>query len=198
MTAAGSASKVDHKSASESDATTQGLQLSLSTAKEEILLLQDQLDVMKSERDIAGQEFGTLKEEHEQIRSKFMKLRDALFQEREKAEKAEDRAEKAETSAGKGIYNQGTTRVLHLQNNPLSFAIREKYENEIKELKSELSEMTSGHQGLVPMAISKSSDPALDAEKFSKRLKDQFRNHIALFREGVHIITGKRPQQEWK
>ena len=198
MTAAGSASKVDHKSASESDATTQGLQLSLSTAKEEILLLQDQLDVMKSERDIAGQEFGTLKEEHEQIRSKFMKLRDALFQEREKAEKAEDRAEKAETSAGKGIYNQGTTRVLHLQNNPLSFAIREKYENEIEELKSELSEMTAVHKGLVPMAISKSSDPALDAEKFSKRLKDQFRNHIALFREGVHIITGKRPQQEWK
>ena len=198
MTAAGSASKVDCQSASESDATTQGLQLSLSTAKEEILLMKDQLDIIKSERDTAGQEFGTLKEEHEQIRSKFMKLRDALFQEREKAEKAEDRAEKAETLAGKGTFNQGTTRVLHLQNNPLSNAIREKYENEIEELKSELSEMTAVHKGLVPMAISKSSDPALDAEKFSKRLKDQFRNHIALFREGVHIITGKRPQQDWK
>jgi len=196
MTTAGSTYKVDRNSTSDNDATTQGLQLSLSTAKEEILLLNDQLDIIKSERDTAEQEFETLKEEHEQVRSKFMKLRDALFQEREKAEKAEDRAAQAETLAGKGTFNQGTTRVLHLQNNPLSNAIRETYEKEIEDLKSELSEMTAVHKGLVPMAVSKSSDPALDAEKFSKRLKDQFRNHIALFREGVHIITGKRPPQE--
>lgn len=192
MAKMGSAPKVDHKSRSENDATIQGLQLSLSTAKEEVLLLNGQLDTVKSDAHTVRQELGSLKEEHGQVRSKFLKLRDALFQEREKAEKAEDRAAQAENLAGRGAFNQETTRVLHLQNNPLSNAVREKYEKEIEELMSELAELTAVqvHKGLVPMTVTKSSDPALDAEKFSKRLKDQFRNHIALFREGVHIITG--------
>jgi chromosome segregation ATPase len=168
------------------------LQLSLSTAKEEVLLLNGQLDTVKSERHTVGQKLNTLTDEHEQVRSKFLKLRDALFKEREKAEKAEDRAAQAENLAGKGAYNQQTTRVLHMQNNPLSNAVRKKYEMEIEDLESELAEISALHKGSVPISMAKSSDPALDAEKFSKRLKDQFRNHIALFREGVHIITGKR------
>jgi hypothetical protein len=188
----GSVSKVDQKSRSENDATIQGLRLSLSTAKEEVLLLNGQLDTVKSERHTVGQELSALTEEHEQVRSKFLKLRDALFKEREKAEKAEDRAAQAENLAGKGAYNQQTTRVLHMQNNPLSNAVRKKYEMEIEDLESELAEISALHKGSVPISMAKSSDPALDAEKFSKRLKDQFRNHIALFREGVHIITGKR------
>jgi hypothetical protein len=177
---------------SDSDASVQGLQLSLSTSKEEIQLLRKQIDQSKIDRDALQTEMVTLKEEHENVRTKFMKLRSALFEEREKAERAEDRAAQAETMAGKGAFEHDTTRVLHLQNNPLTNAIRQKYEKEIEELKTELSELIDVQKGLkiAPITSSKSSDPALDAEKFSKRLKDQFRNQIQLFREGVHIITG--------
>lgn len=179
-------------SVSDGGASVKGLQLSLSTSKEEIILLKKQIDESKNEREGLQTELTSLKEEHEKVRSKFMKLRSALMEEREKAEKAEDRAAHAESLAGKGAFDQDQTRVLHLQNNPLSNAIREKYEKEITELKTELSELIDVQKGLkIPtVPSSKSSDPSLDAEKFSKRLKDQFRNQIQLFREGVHIITG--------
>jgi chromosome segregation ATPase len=177
-------------SVSGNDAVMKALKLSLSSAQEEITLLKRQIESAKSEEDAHTTKMNVLKEEHENLRSKFTKLREALFQEREKAEKAEDRAAEAETLVGKGAFNPESSRVLHLKDNPFYKATRDKYEKEIEELKSELSELMAQQKGLVPISVPKSADPGLDAEKFSKRLKDQFRNHIALFREGVYIITG--------
>jgi Chromosome segregation ATPases len=185
-----SVSKVESADVSGNETVLKGLKLSLSSAQEEIALLKKQIESAKSEEDIHSAKMNALQDEHENLRSKFMKLRDALFQEREKAEKAEDRAAEAEMLVGKGAFNQESSRVLHLKENPFYKATREKYEKEIEELKSELSEMVAVQKGLVPISAPKSTDPGLDAEKFSKRLKDQFRNHIALFREGVYIITG--------
>lgn len=185
-----SVSKVESSDISGNETVLKGLKFSLSSAQEEIALLKKQIESAKSEEDIHSTKMNALQEEHENLRSKFMKLRDALFQEREKAEKAEDRAAEAEMLVGKGAFNPESSRVLHLKENPFYKATREKYENEIEELKSELSEMVAVQKGLVPISAPKSTDPGLDAEKFSKRLKDQFRNHIALFREGVYIITG--------
>lgn len=177
-------------SATLSSAAVESLERSLSATKEEVLLLKNQLESIKSEKDQSDQELDKLKEEHEQVRAKFMKLRDALFEEKAKVEKAEERALKAETLAGKGSYNEETTRVLHFQDNPTSRAIKEKYERQLEELKAELADLSAVTKG-VTTPSNVVSDPALDAEKFSKRLKDQFRNQIALFREGVYIITGE-------
>jgi len=195
MARSGKDAKADSKASSQNDATVTGLQLSLLSAKDEIKILKEQFDTTKSERDSTENEITLLKEEHENVRAKFVKLRDALFQEREKAEKAEDRAVQAETLAGKGAFNLETTRVLHFQNNPLSNAIREKYHTEIEALKSELAELTAAQKGLkgTPQSLSKLSnnpEQTLDAQKFNKRLKESFREQIALFREGVHLITG--------
>ncbi len=175
-----------------SNASVQGLKLSLSTTKDEIQLLKKQVDQSNTDRDSLQAEMNSLKEEHEKVRTKFMKLKTALLQEREKAQLAEDRAIQAEKMSGKGAFDNDVTRVLHLKNNPLTNAIRSKYEKEIEDLKVDLAELIDAQRGLKigPISSSKSSDPALDAEKFSKRLKDQFRNQIQLFREGVHIITG--------
>mmetsp|Transcript_17158 Transcript_17158/g.32489 ORF Transcript_17158/g.32489 Transcript_17158/m.32489 type:complete len:703 (+) Transcript_17158:158-2266(+) len=182
--------KVESAEMSGNETVIKALKLSLSSAQEEIALLKSQIESAKSGEDANNAKMNALREEHEHLRTKFMKLREALYQEREKAEKAEDRAAEAETLVGKGAFNPDSSRVLHLKDNPFYKATREKYEKEIEGLKSELSELTALQNGLVPLSAPKSADPALDAEKFSKRLKDQFRNHIALFREGVYIITG--------
>ena len=198
---------VKYESKANTNATIQGLQLSLSTSQDEIKILKEQLETSNSEKDVLQTKLASLQSEHEAVRSKFIKLRSALMEAREKVSKAEDRAAKAETLAGKGSFSNSTTRVLHLPDNPLSKAIRTKYESEIEGLKAELLDManlvnvgrssTSADATVTAAAAANSntsmlssSDPALDAEKFSKRLKDQFREQISLFREGVHIITG--------
>lgn len=183
--------KTDPADIAERDATAKALSVSLHAAQEEISVLKRDIETRNAENDALNNKLNALRDEHELVRSKFTKLRDALFQEREKAEKAEDRVAEAEALVGKGAFNQDSTRVLHLKENPFYNAIKQKYEKEIAELKDELSELIAVQKGLVPLSAQKSStDPGLDAEKFSKRLKDQFRNHIALFREGVYIITG--------
>ncbi len=190
-----------NKTRTGSDVSAQALQLSLSTAQDEIKLLKEQFDKAKSEIDAIENERKELKEEHEKVRKKFGQLREALYQERAKAEKADERAFKAETIAGKGAYNDETIRVMHLKDNPLSNAIREKFQREIEVLKSalqtreaELTDVTSGSKaGKAQLLANKrelNQSSNLDAQKFNKRLKDQFREQIGLFREGVYLITG--------
>jgi len=130
---------------------------------------------------------------------KFHKLKAALMVQREKAEKAEDRANSAETLAGKGSFNKETTRILHLRDNPLSLAIREKHESEIKSLQKEVEALRSHPTPNSVERLSSSSSAVtpcaggdLDAQKLHSRLRQQFKDQISLYREGVYLITGWR------
>ena len=193
-----------------------GLELSLKSARDEVKLLSETND--KLEETITGlrSEQQTAKAEHERVLEKFHKLRNALMEERSKAESAEARACQAETLAGKGSYNSETTSILHLKENPLMDAIKEKYQKEIDSLKRRLEETdaigrannnqegdgaaaaSAAATATTTPAPSKSrgsfgsagSDSAVDVQKLHSRLKEQFRNQIALFRQGVYLITG--------
>ena len=183
-----------------------GLQLSLNSARDEIKLLSETNDKLESTIEELRTEQQTAKVEHERVLDKFYKLRNAVMDERSKAESAEVRANQAETLAGKGSYNSETTRVLHLKDNPLMDAIKDKYQAEIDSLKRRLEEAenntasqettnttpatSKATRGSFGSAGSRDSASAVDVQKLHSRLKEQFRNQIALFRQGVYLITG--------
>lgn len=185
-----------------------GLQLSLNSAREEVKLLSETNTKLEATIEELRTEQQMAKAEHERVLEKFHKLRNALMEERAKAETAEARACQAETLAGKGSYNSETTRVVHSKSNPLSDAIREKYQLEIDSLKRLLEEAEAaasasaqqggGGGGTTTPASSKDrgsfgsagSRDSVDVQKLHSRLKEQFRNQIALFRQGVYLITG--------
>ena len=178
-----------------------GLELSLKSARDEIELLSAANKKLEGKVEKLESEQQSADAEHERVLDKFGKLRNALLDERAKASAAEARACQAETLAGKGSYNSETTRVLHLKSNPLADAVREKYQLEIDSLKRQLEELESSRCATTP-ATSKSRssfgsagttgsrDSAVDVQKLHSRLKEQFRNQIALFRQGVYLITG--------
>lgn len=167
-------------------------ELRLASALEHVEASSQACDEMKQEFDRIVEEKRSAEEELERVKDKFGKIREALMKERAKAEEAEDRACRAETLAGKGAYNEDTTRVVHLQDNPLSTAIREKYEKEIAELRHEMEAGgTSDPKGTPGSRGSSSSEAAVvDVQKATQRLKDKFKEHISLFREAVYLLTG--------
>mmetsp|Transcript_24024 Transcript_24024/g.49932 ORF Transcript_24024/g.49932 Transcript_24024/m.49932 type:complete len:239 (+) Transcript_24024:455-1171(+) len=146
------------------------MELSLATAREELKLV-------KGEKDRLSKEVEDSQTELERVKDKFGKLRDALHAERAKAEEAVQRANDAEALAGKGSFNPETTRVLHLEQTPLMESLKE----EIKVLQRQLVEA-----GKNKSSVSAQHDPA----KLNKRLKENFKEQIALFREGVYLMTG--------
>ena len=132
-------------------------------------------------------------EELETIKEKFGKLRDALYKEREKAQQAEQRANEAEALAGKGSFDPTTTRVLHLQETPLTQTLKE----EVQVLRRQLEVANNNLANAAAATGSASKHPAsaskinsVDADKLNKRLKENFKEQIALFREGVYLMTG--------
>lgn len=176
------------------------LTTSLFSAQQEIDMLKEtHKNVCKQLQDLQVS-FDEKMAEHKTVLEKFSKLRSSLMDEREKAKKAEDRAIHAETLAGKGSYNQDITRVLHLKENPFIKAVRDKYESQIAVLQGEIEHWKKGSEGSSPStgsatlattpATSSSNMEGLEAKKYNQRLKDQFQEHIGVFREAVYLLTG--------
>jgi hypothetical protein len=168
------------------NAATKSIEAALNAAKEEISLLKKECERLTAELESASAARQVLEKELDRVTDKFEKLRDALIAERRKAESAEDRAVKAETLAGKGLMNPEITRTLHLEKNPLSDAIRDRYQREINGLKARLE----GIAGEKPILQGTPMKPDVDPEKLHQRLKDTFKEQIGIFREGVYLITG--------
>jgi mitotic spindle assembly checkpoint protein MAD1 len=155
------------------------LESSLDAARDEIKILKEGQDGLKKDLDAAVSEKAELQKTHNAVLEKFGKLRDAVYAERAKSEKAEERACKAEELAGKGSFNPDTTRVLHLQHNPLSEALKE----EVSVLRRQVEALSKGKQNA---AMTTDVDP----NKLHQRLKESFKEQIGRFREGVYLITG--------
>jgi hypothetical protein len=169
-------------------AATKSLELSLATAREETTVIKQERDRLLKEMETTTTDKQRLQKELDRVSDKFIKIRDALMVERAKAEKAEDRALQAETLAGKGQLNPDVTRALHLEKNPLSDAIRERYHSEINSLKKKIEETTG--ENPVGVASTPAAKSDVDPEKLHQRLKDTFKEQIGIFREGVYLITG--------
>jgi chromosome segregation ATPase len=153
------------------------LQVQLTFGKEELQVLKDGQESMKQELEKVLLERKDLQATHNTVLEKFGKLKDALYAQRQKAETAEQRANRAEELAGKGSFNPHTTRVLHLQHNPLTEALKQ----EVAVLKRQLQTKEK------PVAIVNSD---VDPNKLHQRLKESFKEQIGRFREGVYLMTG--------
>ena len=171
---------------SDAGATARSIQVSLTSAKEEIRVLTEDRDRLTKEMESLREEQAMQRKEHARVVEKFGKLREALTAEKTKVEEAESRANEAESLSGKGSFNTEETRVLHFQRNPLTEAIRERYESEIRGLHRQLEEAT-GQKAVRGTAASGSE---VDPQKLHQRLKQSFKEQIALFREGVYLMTG--------
>jgi mitotic spindle assembly checkpoint protein MAD1 len=155
------------------------LESSLDAARDEIKILKEAQDGLKKDLDAAVSEKAELQKTHNAVLEKFAKLRDAVYAERAKVEKAEERACKAEELAGKGSFNPETTRVLHLQQNPLT----EAFIQEMDVLRRQVEALSKGKQN-------KSTTTDVDPDKLHQRLKESFKEQIGRFREGVYLMTG--------
>jgi len=171
-------------SAALADVSDRTLQVGLDAARERIELLEGERERLTKELDESQQVQQSQEEEIEKIRTKFGLLKQALERERAKVQEAEDRANAAQALAGKGSFNAETTQVLHLKETPLAQALKE----EIQVLKRQLEAATSR-----PSSASRHGTPLAagpDPEKLNRRLKENFKEQIALFREGVYLMTG--------
>jgi DNA repair exonuclease SbcCD ATPase subunit len=159
--------------------STKTLEVSLSSAQEELTLVRGELDRLQKELVASQQAWQDKVTELETVKDKFGKLRDALHAERDKVAIAEQRAHDAEVLAGKGAFNPEHTRVMHIKETPLTEALRE----EVKVLQRQV-EVLKGD------AKSAGKGASADPEKLNKRLKENFKEQISLFREGVYLMTG--------
>jgi hypothetical protein len=100
---------------------------------------------------------------------------------RSRVERSEERANEAEVLAGKGSFNPERTRILHFQETPLLEALKE----EVVVLKRQL-ETAKGEKA----AANTKHSVAVDPDKLNQRLKENFKEQISLFREGVYLMTG--------
>lgn len=155
------------------------VQVQLEFAQEEIKVLKEGQETVKNDLEMALSEKTELQKTHNTVLEKFGKLKDALMAERQKAEQAQDRAVRAEELAGKGSFNPATTRVLHLQQNPLTEALRQ----EVAVLKRQVQALSK--EKAAPQAA-----PDVDPNKLHQRLKESFKEQIGRFREGVYLMTG--------
>lgn len=125
------------------------------------------------------------------------------MKQKEKAAKAEARANEAEAAAGKGSYNPSTTKVLHLQRNPLHEALVAKHKNEVaqilaekEDLEAELSALKAGSSAMpnTPSAAQtpsrKAATSSVDLDKKYKRLLENFAKQTGLYRDCVYQLTG--------
>jgi hypothetical protein len=153
------------------DTSKRTLQISLDTANEEIRLALAERDRLAKQVEEGGTEL-------ERVKEKFGKLKEALQAERAKVAEAQERAHAAEALAGKGSFDPEKSRVMHLTETPLAEALKE----EIKILKRQLE--------TVKGARSSSKSAHHNPDKLNQRLKENFKEQIATFREGVYLMTG--------
>ncbi len=170
------------KTCEPSDAKVRMIQVRLDAVTQELEIIKNGKEALKKELDVALQEKLDLQSNHNNVLEKFAKLKDAVYAERTKAEKAEARAVQAEELAGKGSFNPETTRVLHLQHNPLTEALKQ--ENNVLRRQVELLTTKS------KKAVATTPAPDVDPNKLHQRLKESFKEQIGRFREGVYLLTG--------
>jgi mitotic spindle assembly checkpoint protein MAD1 len=169
-----------------SEASVRVLQASLDAARQELQILKDGRDGMKRDLDAAVSEKAELQKTHNTVLEKFGKLKEAVYAERAKSEKAEARACHAEELAGKGSFNPETTRVLHLQQNPLAEALRQ----EVNVLRRQVDALSKEKHISKAAIVAPAAGSDVDPNKLHQRLKQSFKEQIGRFREGVYLMTG--------
>jgi chromosome segregation ATPase len=153
------------------DTSKRTLQVTLDTTQEQLRAAQVDNERLRKDLAAAGSELDRVKE-------KFGKLKEALQEARVKTSDAEKRAADAEALAGKGSFDPSKSRVLHLTETPLVEILKE----EVKVLKRQI-EASKGSKSATKASLH-------NPDKLNQRLKENFKEQIATFREGVYLMTG--------
>lgn len=172
-----------------SDAKVRMVKASLDAANDELKVLKEARTTLEKDLDEALKAKAELQTKHNTVLEKFGKLKEAVYAERAKSEKAEARAVHAEELAGKGSFNPATTRVLHLQHNPLTEALKQ----EVNVLRRQVEALTASNKAkkvAATAAVPMTPGPDVDPNKLHQRLKESFKEQIGRFREGVYLLTG--------
>jgi hypothetical protein len=168
----------DRSGSSKVDTSVATLQLSLDTSQKQGKLLEEKCQSLDSQLQKAVTEKASVEAELDRVKEKYGKLREALTEQQTKAAAAEERAVQAEVLSGKGSFDPAMTRVLRFTGDtPLVQALKE----EISVLKRQVE--AAGEK-------KKASSLAPNPDKLNQRLKENFKEQVALFREGVYLMTG--------
>jgi mitotic spindle assembly checkpoint protein MAD1 len=170
------------------DISTPPLQLRLDTLTEQLRVLQDSHTALTQQLEASQAETLQATAELDRVRTKFAQLREALSVEKDKVAAYEARVIQAEQLAGKGSFDPQRTRVLHLTETPLVQSLKE----QIQGLQAQLAESASNTPE--HMATHKAAGDGAVAlanpDKLNQRLKETFKEQIAIFREAVYLMTG--------
>jgi Mitotic checkpoint protein len=177
------------------------LRIQSESTKERLELLQDTHMNLVSQLQDSQTERAKSETELDRVRVKYKQLKDALDTEKDRRVVAEERMVQAELLSAKGSFDAGKTRILHFAETPLVQALKE----EVEVLKRQLEQSalsTAAASSASPSDTSflnSSSTAGMEAivtpglpnpEKLIQRLKENFKEQIAFFREGVYMITG--------
>ncbi len=127
-------------------------------------------------------ELEELKLKHESAVEKFYKLKEEFMKQKARASEAEARAMEAERLAGKGSFNEDTTRILHLRENPWHDALKAKYARELEE---ERERWEAGGASRVDVETPRRGASNIDYKKQNLVLKENFNALSATFRNAV-------------
>jgi hypothetical protein len=175
--------------------TYDAMRIELESSNDKIKLLQEMYDATLLELEGIKTDCAKAETELDHVRTKYGQLKDAFDAEKERRAVAEERALHAEQLSGKGSFNVQRTRILHLTETPLVQALKE----EVQVLKRQLEEISFSASTPSPSDTSLINNNTAESvvtpgvpnpEKLIQRLKENFKEQIGLFREGVYLLTG--------
>jgi hypothetical protein len=176
------------------------LRIQSESTNERLELLQDTHMNLVSQLHDSQTERAKSETELDRVRMKYKQLKDALDTEKDRRVVAEERMVQAELLSAKGSFDAGKTRVLHFAETPLVQALKEEVEVLKRQLEqSALSTAAASSASPSDTSFLNSSSAGMEAivtpglpnpEKLIQRLKENFKEQIAFFREGVYMITG--------
>jgi Mitotic checkpoint protein len=177
------------------DPTLEALRINVENTIEQLKKLQEAYDAALLDLEENQTELGKKEAKLHHVRTKYGKLKDAFDTERERRAVAEERVAYAEQLSGKGSFDEKKTRILHLTETPLVEALKE----EVHVLQRQLEQITKSASASSPsdaiVTHNGISEPVVtpgvpNPEKLIQRLKENFKEQIGLFREGVYLMTG--------
>jgi Mitotic checkpoint protein len=177
------------------DPMFEALRIQVESTSEQLKHLQKAYNAALLDLQENQTERGRVEAELDRVRTKYGELKGAFDSEKERRVVAEERAVHAEQLSGKGSFDENKTRILHLTETPLVEALKE----EVQVLKRQLDHIASSASSSSPSDASaihsKNTESVVtpgvpNPEKLIQRLKENFKEQIGLFREGVYLMTG--------
>ena len=153
---------------------------------------------LTAELNTCQNELNTKHNEYDQLRAKYQQIREAMQAEKEHRTAIEQQLIVAEQLSGKGSFDPERTRILHITETPLIQALKEEIvvlkrqvDTLLQQKQNSVSSPSDAHLLDTSQLLTMSSTSTMpNPDKVIQRLKEQFKEQIGMFREGVYMMTG--------